>query len=399
MPEISEITTETRIQSLGAKGDGLSGALAVPFSLPEDLIKDGQIKQASPHRITPACKHFKECGGCSLQHASDPFLADWKQGIVAQALRSQELPSDIRAIHVSPPHSRRRAVFSGRRTKKTVQLGFFARRSDQLVLLEECPILVPKIMDSLEVLKTVTRLAATRTSTVKLTVTEASSGLDLSVSGARDISAEQIGALAKTTPGISRISWNAEVILLKTAPLQTFGPAQVVPPPGAFLQATKEGETALIGLVLEGLGETSRVVDLFAGCGTFTLPISEIAEVHGVEFEPDMVAALDKAWRSETGLKRLSVEARDLFRRPLLRSEFKGFDAVVLDPPRAGAEAQVAEIVASDVARVVHVSCNPQTFAREAKTLQNAGFRLDWVDVVDQFRWSSHVEVVGCFSR
>jgi len=165
------------------------------------------------------------------------------------------------------------------------------------------------------------------------------------------------------------------------------------------LQATQDGEDALVRAVLNGVGTPARVMDLFAGCGTFSLPMAEFSDVHAVEFDDAMLKALDAGWRQAKGLKQVSVETRDLFRRPVLRSEFKGFDAVVLDPPRAGAAAQVEELAASQVARVLHVSCNPVTFARDARVLVDAGFTLDWMEVVDQFRWSPHVELVGCFSR
>ncbi len=399
MADISEITTRTEILTLGAKGDGLAGAIAIPFTLPGDVIETGQLTQTSPHRIAPVCAHFGTCGGCVLQHASDPFLAEWKAGIVAQALRAQGLPEEIRAVHTSPPASRRRVVFSGRRTKKTVQLGFFERRSEVLVPITECPLLVPEIMDVFEPLKNVVRMAATRSSVVKLAVSASDNGLDLAVTNARDLEPEGITKLASLASDFARVSWNGDVVLLKEPPFQTFGNARVVPPAGAFLQATSAGEQALVDAVMSGVDEASKLMDLFAGCGTFALPLAATADVVAVEYDQAMLDALDAGWRQAKGLKQVTVEARDLFRRPVLRSEFKGFDAVVLDPPRAGATAQIEELAASNVPRVVHVSCNPVTFARDGKTLKDAGFSLDWVEVVDQFRWSPHVELVGCFSR
>jgi 23S rRNA (uracil1939-C5)-methyltransferase len=172
-----------------------------------------------------------------------------------------------------------------------------------------------------------------------------------------------------------------------------------VPPPGAFLQATAHGEEALLRAVLDGVGTGEKAVDLFAGCGTFALPLAAIFGVHAVEFDGSMLKALDQGWRKTAGLKHLSTEARDLFRRPLLSAEFKGVDAVVIDPPRAGAQAQISELAQADLGRVVHVSCNPVTFARDARVLVDGGFELAWVEVVDQFRWSTHVELVGCFLR
>jgi 23S rRNA (uracil1939-C5)-methyltransferase len=187
------------------------------------------------------------------------------------------------------------------------------------------------------------------------------------------------------------------VIALRTAPVQRFGRALVTPPPGAFLQATEHGEAALLAAVTEAVGPARRIADLFAGIGTFALPLAERAEVHAVEGDPAMTAALEKGWRQAQGLKRLTVEARDLYRRPLDADELKGFDAVVIDPPRAGAEAQTVALAGSGVPVIAAVSCNPVTFARDARVLIAAGYVLDWVQVVDQFRWSAHVELAARF--
>jgi 23S rRNA (uracil1939-C5)-methyltransferase len=195
--------------------------------------------------------------------------------------------------------------------------------------------------------------------------------------------------------GVARLVWDDEVIAQEVPPTQSFGPASVCPPAGAFLQATKDGEAALLSSVQEIVGEADRIADLFAGCGTFALPLARTAEVHAVESEPDMLSALDQGWRMAKGLKKVTHEARDLFRRPLMPYELRKLDAVVIDPPRAGAEAQIAEIVKSDVPRLAYVSCNPVTFSRDAAILSEAGWTVDWVQVVDQFRWASHVELAA----
>jgi 23S rRNA (uracil1939-C5)-methyltransferase len=197
---------------------------------------------------------------------------------------------------------------------------------------------------------------------------------------------------------VARLTWDGEVIATLVPPVQRFGAARVVPPPGAFLQATREGEAALVAVAQEIVGDAKSVVDLFAGCGTFSLPMAGTAEVHAIEGEAAMMRALDRGWREAQGLKRVSVETRDLFRNPLMAEDLR-YEAAVIDPPRAGALAQTAELARSDIARIAFVSCNPVTFARDAKVLVDAGYRLDWVQVVDQFRWSSHVELVGAFAR
>lgn len=189
------------------------------------------------------------------------------------------------------------------------------------------------------------------------------------------------------------------MIAQRAPPVQRFGVADVCPPPGAFLQATKHGEAHLLAAVQEAVAGARRIVDLFAGCGTFTLPLAKDAEVLAVEGEREMIVALDKGWRMAKGLKTVTHAARDLYRRPLLPDEFAKFDAVVMDPPRAGAEAQTAELVRSKIARIAYISCNPVTFARDAAQLVAGGFTLDWVQPVDQFRWSSHTELAAQFSR
>jgi 23S rRNA (uracil1939-C5)-methyltransferase len=198
---------------------------------------------------------------------------------------------------------------------------------------------------------------------------------------------------------LARLSWDGEVVFQSEPPVLAMGVARVSPPPGAFLQATPEGEAALLRAVLEATDGARRVADLFAGCGTFALPVAQRAEVHAVEGSSQMLAALDHGWRTALGLKRVSTETRDLFRRPLMPDELARFDAVVIDPPRAGAEAQIGQIAAAQLPRVAAVSCNPVTFARDARALVTAGYRLDWVQVVDQFRWSAHVELTACFTR
>jgi 23S rRNA (uracil1939-C5)-methyltransferase len=195
--------------------------------------------------------------------------------------------------------------------------------------------------------------------------------------------------------GLARITWNGETVVTATPPALTLGRARVVPPAGGFLQATAEGEAALVAAVRAAVGPARRVADLFAGLGTFALPLAETAAVHAVEAEAPMLAALDRGWRDTPGLRRIDSERRDLYRRPLDAAELKGFDAVVLDPPRAGAEAQVTELAGAKVPVIAYASCNPATFARDARILVAAGYRLDWIEVIDQFRWSPHVELAA----
>ncbi|MBI1417198.1 MAG: class I SAM-dependent RNA methyltransferase [Limimaricola sp.] len=378
----------------------------VPRVLPGEEVEIGpdgaaRILQPSPTRVAPPCRHYKSCGGCAMQHATDAFVADWKVGIVTRALHAHGLDAPIEAIDTSPPRSRRRAKLAGRRTKKGVIVGFHGRASDQVVAVPDCLLLTPALMSGLPALEEITALVASRKGEVALTVTESLGGLDVMIGIDRELTPQLRQALPALAEKhrLARLIWNDEPLAMRAPPAHRLGVAQVVPPPGAFLQATAEGEAALRDAVLRITDGAARVADLFAGCGTFALPLAGRSEVHAVESQADMLAALDRGWRETPGLKRVTTETRDLFRRPLEPDELDRFDSVVLDPPRAGAEAQVDRIAASRVARVAMVSCNPVTFGRDAARLVAAGFRLDWIRVVDQFRWSAHVEVVADFIR
>ena len=256
-------------------------------------------------------------------------------------------------------------------------------------------------MGGLKVAEELALIGTSRKAALAVTVTLADSGLDVAVAQGKPLDGPLRMALAQLCEqlGLARLTWEDEVIAMRQPPLQRFGRAQVLPPPGAFMQATKQGETALLAAVREAVGDAAHIADLFAGCGTFALPLSEKARVHAVESEAEMLAALDQGWRMAEGLKPVTTEARDLYRRPMLPDEMKKLDAIVIDPPRAGAERQVVEICLAKVPRVAFVSCNPVTFARDAQMLCKAGYRLNWVQVVDQFRWSSHVEIAASFTQ
>jgi len=336
-----------------------------------------------------------------MQHASDEFVAGWKVQTVVRALAAQGIDAPAPAIETSPPAARRRAKPSGRRTKKGTLVGFHGRGSDVLVEVPECKLLSPALMATLPALHDLTAIAASRKGEIGLTVTASLSGPDIQIDTDKELTGElriELAMLAQRHK-IARLVWQDEQVVMIEPPHQRFGRALVVPPAGAFLQATAEGEAALLKAVKAAVQGRARIVDLFSGCGTFALPLAETSEIHAVEGEKAMVEALDRGWREAQGLKRVTTEARDLFRRPLLPEELSKFDAVVIDPPRAGAEAQVAEIAASTAPLVAMVSCNPVTFARDAKALIAAGFRIESLVVVDQFRWSNHIEVAAKLVR
>lgn len=398
------------IERLGQQGDGIApGPVFAPLALPGeevsgsldgDRLADMRILTPSPERVSPPCRHFKSCGGCQLQHASEPLVATWKVEMVKQALRAHDLSATFRPIVTSPPQSRRRAVFSARRTKKSVLAGFHARASDQIIATPDCKLVDPALLAGLLVAERLAVIGASRRGALSVTVTASNNGLDVAALGGLDADGPMLVDLAHAAEetDLARLTWNDEVIVTRRPPTQSFETIEVIPPPGAFLQATREGEAALRNVVHEIVSGAKAVVDLFAGCGTFALPLATQARVHAVEGSRDMVQALDTGWRKANNLKQVTSETRDLFHNPLRAEDFSNFDACVIDPPRAGAEAQTRELARARLSQVAYVSCNPRSFARDAALLVAEGYTLDWVQVVDQFRWSTHIELAASFS-
>lgn len=402
------------IERLGHQGDGIAqgeeGPVFVPRTLPGEVVEGevsgGRIEAPrivtpSPDRVRPPCPHYRACGGCALQHASDTFVAGWKIDVVRNALAARGIDHVPDGIATSPAASRRRATFSAHRTKGGALIGFHAPRSDAITRIPDCKLIHPGLIASFPALEALVVAGGSRKGSLRLTVTLSETGPDVAVRGGKPLDAalETMLAGLAGAPGIARLTWEGELIAQVAPPVQVFGPARVAPPPGAFLQATREGEAALYSGVLETVSGAKHIADLFAGSGTFSLPLAVHAEIHAVEGEAAMLAALDHGWRTAPGLKRVTTEVRDLFRRPLLADELQRFDAVVIDPPRAGAAAQFAELAKAGPPKIAAVSCNPVSFARDAAVLIAAGYRLDRLAVVDQFRWSTHVELVAAFGR
>lgn len=399
------------VERLGHLGDGIAaGPVYVPGALPGEVVSgsvsDGRmprprIEAASPDRVRPACAHFGACGGCALQHARDGFVAAWKAGVVRAALAAQGLEAPIRAVHVSPPGSRRRAVLHGRRLRRGAAVGFMGRGSGSIAEVPGCLVLDPRIVGALPQLAALVEVGGSRKGVLDLAVIASDAGLDVAVSGGKPPDPAGLARLAglAAAAGLARLTWNGEVLVQASPPAVRFDGIAVVPPPGAFLQATPQGEAALRTAVEAATAGARRIADLFAGSGTFALPLTRRAEVLAVESDGAALEALETGWRAAGGLRKLEVARRDLFRRPVLPAELEGFDAVVIDPPRAGAEAQARALAEGAVPAVAAVSCNPASFARDARLLTAGGYRLEWIEVVDQFRWSPHVELAAMFRR
>ncbi len=406
--------TRATIERLGHQGDGIaSGPLFAPRTLPGEIVTgvvqgqsltDIRIEQPSEHRVQAPCRHYKSCGGCQLQHVSDDFVAQWKTDIVRNALLSRGLETEFRPILTSPAHSRRRATIAVKRTKKGAMAGFHGRASDVITEIPDCHLLAPDLMAALPMAEDLAIIGASRKAPLSVTITTSEVGLDVLVRNGKPLDGPLRIQLAQAVERhkLARLTWDDEPLGMEQPPTQKFGVARVCPPPGAFLQATPEGEAALVSAVRDAVGGARRIVDLFAGAGTFSLPLATGAEVHAVEGEREMMQALEQGWRKAQGLKKVTTETRDLFRNPLLVEDLRKFgqvyDAVVIDPPRAGAEAQVQELAKAKLPTISYVSCNPITFARDAEVLVSAGYRLNWVQVVDQFRWSSHTELAASLS-
>ncbi|MCJ9750451.1 class I SAM-dependent RNA methyltransferase [Neorhizobium sp. BETTINA12A] len=412
-------TVTVTISRLGAQGHGIAngedGPVYVPYALPGETLaiaRNGDhgtvmsTSNPSPDRVTPPCRHFgpdsDACGGCSLQHLADVPYHAFKRNLVVEALKSKGLTPEVGELVIAHPGERRRVVFSARRTEKELLLGFNRAETNHIVSIVECPIASPGIVARLEAIRAVGKALATGSETFRIAVLETLAGLDLAAEGLKPLDDKQRRTVTETVlalKSIARVSVNGEIIIELQKPLVDFGGVKVSPPPGAFTQATKPAEDAMAELVLSHVGKAKRVIDLFAGSGTFSLRLARIAKVHAVEGDEKSVRALDLAARNTQGLKPVSVEKRDLYRRPMMVSELKNYDAVVFDPPRAGAEVQMKELARSTVKTVVAVSCNPLTLARDLRILVDAGYQIKAVTPIDQFLWSPHVEAVALLQK
>ena len=402
------------IDRLGAQGEGLAeaarGQVFVSYALPgEEVIASVErgrgalisIERPSPLRIEPACRHFGTCGGCAIQHLEGEAYHAWKRDIVVQALKSRGIEAKVEALVPCEPHARRRATFTTRRTEAGMLLGFNRLLSNEIVPIEECPILLPGIVSALDRLKKLASLVCATPLPFHIAVTMTASGLDVAIRDSGKLTEDARRAAVRFTieQDFARLSVDGEIIVEPKKPVVTFDGVAVSPPPGGFLQATERAEQAMADLVCSHLSRAKKVADLFSGCGTFALRLARKAEVHAVEGDAAALAALDRGFREATSLKRVTVERRDLFRRPLTYKELARFDGLVFDPPRAGADDQAKQIARSEVPFVAAVSCNPATLARDLRILIDGGYSVKSGTPIDQFLWSPHVEAVALLEK
>ncbi len=399
------------IVRLGAQGDGVAEGpdepLFVPFALPGEQwrIAEGVAPErltSSPDRQEPICRHFERCGGCIAQHMSADLYRAWKTDILVQAFAHRGIEADVEPLRVVSPNSRRRAFFGVARRGDQVVLGFREAGQHVLVDLSECPVLDPEIVAAMPALREIAKLAMPPDSGGRLIVTRVEGGLDVSIDeGRKDLGPDDRAVLAKRAAAarLQRLGVDGTVIYMDRTPVLPLGGVMVELPPGAFLQAVPEAEAIMIDLVTAAVGKAKRVGDLFSGLGTFTFPLARKARVLSVDSERRAITALEKAARNATGSKPIETKVRDLMREPLSRTELTDFDAIVLDPPRAGAKAQVEVLTKTKVPRIVMASCNPATLARDARILIDGGYRLGKVTPIDQFLFTPHLEAVAVFTR
>ncbi len=392
------MSVSEHIVRLAGKGDGVTeSGRHIPLAAPGDLYEADALLQVGPHRADPPCRHFPECGGCQLQHIDDAAYGDFLSDRIVSALAAQAIsPPALLEPHISPPRSRRRAALRVDR-KGRMAIGFNAAASHRIVDMHECHILRPELFALVGPLRKL--LARVGGKGVRMTLADQGVDLLLEHVDADSLEASELLTGFASTHGLARLSiddgygpqlrWEPEPVTV------TLGGLPVPLPEGAFLQATGDGEAELVAAVRKSIGEASTVADLFAGLGTFALSLS--GRILAAEGSRDAATALKAT--ANRAQRPIFVDHRDLFRRPYEEKELSRFEAVVVDPPRAGMKEQAPALASSSVPKVAMVSCNPATFARDARTLIDGGYRLEWIKPVGQFRWSTHVEMVGSFTR
>ena len=407
------------IDHVGHHGDGvaMSGGskIYVPYTLGGETVDVAPVpghhpdrrrlitvEAASPARITPFCPHFGVCGGCAIQHwDAEPYRA-WKRELVVTTLAQGGIDCEVAPLVDAHGLGRRRITLHARMgTHDVLKVGFAAANSHDIVPIDRCPILDPHLDGAIEAAWAIAEPLISMGKPLDIQITATDSGLDVDVRGSGTLSTAMIGRLSRVAEQhrLARLTRHGELVLMRSPPVVSIGTAQVALPPGSFLQATVEGEERLAALASAHCKRGKYIADLFCGVGPFALRLAAKSRIAAFDSDAGAVAALQKAATSTSGLKPVKAEARDLFRRPLMPQELRDYDTVVFDPPRQGAQAQATQLAASKIPTVVAVSCSVTTFARDAKSLIDGGYKIDGVTAVDQFRHTPHVELVARFKR
>jgi 23S rRNA (uracil1939-C5)-methyltransferase len=404
------------IDHVGHFGDGVVLADArhvfVPYTLGSETVEVApvpghpdrrrlvQVERASPDRITPFCPYFGSCGGCAIQHWKAERYRAWKRDLVAGTLVHAKIACEVYPLIDAHGLGRRRITLHARMGPPDgLKVGFAAANSHDIIAIDRCPVLDPGLSGALEAARALAEPLLPTGKPLDIQMTATDNGLDVDVRGSGPLPAKMIATLAGVAEqhGLARLTRHGELVLMRTPPVIAIGAARLTLPPGSFLQATVAGEQALAALVSDHCQRARHIADLFCGVGPFALRLAATSRVSAFDSDAGAIAALQKAATSTSGLKPVKAEARDLFRRPLMPQELRDYDAIVFDPPRQGAQAQVQQLAASKIPVLVAVSCNVATFARDARILIDGGYRLQGVTPVDQFRHTPHVELVARF--
>ena len=402
------------ISELGWHGDGVAEIdgkkIFVPFTLAGESVRIGvtgsrgklmEIFQAAPDRVDPICPHFSHCGGCAVQHLAQGQYRDWKRQIIVTALANQNIEAPVAPLIDAHGKGRRRVTLHVRYEDGQVLAGFMQANSHRLIDIDHCPILVPELAKATDIARDLARALGKNLKPLDIQLTATETGIDCAMRGSveLDMNARMDLTDCANAYDLARITLDGDLVLERRVPTLTFGAAKLGLPAGGFLQATKAGEDTLAGLVQEAVGDAAKVADLYCGVGPFALRMARSSSVLAIDSDAAAITALKRAADYTVGQKPVTTEVRDLAKNPLYVDELKVLDAIVFDPPRAGAEAQVLEILDAKVKTIVAVSCNPATFAHDASLLTGGGYSLEKVTPVDQFRYAGHVEMVGVFRR
>jgi 23S rRNA (uracil1939-C5)-methyltransferase len=406
------------IDHVGHRGDGVAFAggqtVFVPYALGGETVEAERVADhpdrrklvrvdtKSAERIAPFCPYFGACGGCAIQHWQPDAYRAWKRQIVVDTLSHAHIECPVDDLIDAHGAGRRRITAHARRgADGEVRVGFAAASSHAIVDIDACPILDPALNGALDAARALAEVLKPAAKPLDIQVTATNGGLDIDVRGSGPLPTAMIATLSRVAEQhrMARLTRHGELVLMRVPPVVNIGTAQVTLPPGSFLQATAAGEEALAALVVKHCKGAKHIADLFCGVGPFALRLAAKSRISAFDSDAGAVTALQKAATSTSGLKPIKAEARDLFRRPLMPQELRDYDAVVFDPPRQGAQAQVQQLAVSKIPLVVAVSCNAATFARDARILIDGGYRIESVTPVDQFRHTPHVELVARFTR
>lgn len=407
---------ELKIDHVGARGDGIAktdkGPVFVPFALKGETVSVDldksrgiitELKSKSPDRVDPVCQHFQKCGGCVAQHMSDESYQSWKLDIAQQALDKSSIKHKIDHFLPCTTGERRRVVLTAERSNEDTKIGYLQAGSHDLIAIHECPVAHPQIVEHLDLFREIAQIITPHYKTSQLTILLCENGFDIAVEASfslKDATIHAVSQKATSTKAIKRLAFNGEVLVEIEPTVLTFGDTLIQVPSGSFVQASKRAELEMVELVTKHLKPCKKVVDLFSGSGTFTFPLAQKSAVHAVETSGPALNSIDRGFRSRQGLKPISTERRDLFRSPFVREDLKPYQGVIFDPPRAGAEAQSKQLArALNIKKVAAVSCNPVSLARDLELLVKGGFKIKSITAIDQFLWSTHVEMVALLER